>query len=780
MLERLRNPGLSDAEGADDRFERQSAPEFDYEKLVAAARRQLKIVALAVVVAVTLGVAYLMTAQPLYTASTRIIIDSRRNQDQLSTSIADATYDTGAIDSQVEVLKSDNVAEGVVKALKLDGDPEFISGRTSIVSTIFGLVRSAFDYRRWMTSADVLEAEAQAKAKRAAISILQANLDIKRVGKTYVLSIDYTSPNADRAVAISHAYAEAYYADQLNAKFDETRRASGWLQDRILELKQHALTSDMAVQRFLAKNGLIMSADGSFYADQQMKEITTQVSDAHAATANAEARLRQINDIIAAGRADAAVTESLGNPVITDLRQKYLKASKSASELSAKLGLNHYQVISLKNEMSQYERLIFDELHRIAESTASDLEVARGREKSLNQSMASLVGQKAVSDEVMVQLRELQREAETYKTLYQTFLQRYQDAVQKQSFPSSEARTISEASRPTSPSSPKSGLVLALSAVLGLLIGGGLGAFREYRDRVFRSGQQVKDELGLALIGMLQSVKSEALTYGGDNFDVRQLAPMESILRYAVDHPLSSFAETLRGAKVEADLMLRHKQGCKILGVVSVLPGEGKSTIAKNFASMIALQGAKTLLIDGDLRNPGLTRQTARVPSYGLLEVLRGEARLEDALLHEADTGLLVLPTVIRKRLTQSSEILSSLQMEHLLQALARSFDYVVVDLPPLGPVIDVRAAGRLFDGFLFVVEWGKTTRNVVKTTFNDDAVLYEKCFGVVLNKVEKDKLDLYQSEDAKGYYYRKYGNYYIEGKQTPPIRPRLGELKPK
>ena len=139
--------------------------------------------------------------------------------------------------------------------------------------------------------------------------------------------------------------------------------------------------------------------------------------------------------MLKSGRVGATVPNSLSNPVINDLREKYLTASKTEAQLESKLGAGHLQVINLNGRWQEFERLIFEELQRIGESYRSEAEVARAKEQSLNVSMSGLVGESAQTNETLVQLRELERESETYRTLYQTFMQRYQEALQQQSFP---------------------------------------------------------------------------------------------------------------------------------------------------------------------------------------------------------------------------------------------------------------------------------------------------------------------------------------------------------
>jgi polysaccharide biosynthesis transport protein len=778
MLDRVNDLAAISRSNQSPQVDGVKASHFRLDDLIAAARRQWVVVVYCMIAALGLGLIYLVTAVPQYTANVDILIDSRKSQDQLSSTIAELTLDTGAIDSQVEVLKSDNIALGVVDALALDQEPEFNGSGQSIFGVVLAFIRNILDVRNWFTETDIIAIDKKQKARENAVSVLHNRVNVKRVARTYVLTIAFTWPDRRKAQTIANAFADAYFSDQLDSRYVIAKRAAGWLNDRIAELKENSLRTDLAVQKFKAEKGILAtgsvvssgtqkSESTNLVADQQLIEMTTQISQAHSDTARMEARLRQIRETIAAGKMDGAVTDTLGSPVITDLRQKYLRASKTAAELSAKIGDSHYQVLSLKNEMAQYERLLFEELQRIGETYASDLQVSRAREVNLNEMMATLIGQKAASNETMVHLRELEREADVFKNLYDTFLQRYQDALQRESFPNSEARVISPASHPEFPSWPKTPIVLVGSAFLGLLLGFGVAAYREEKDRVFRVAHQVRDELSLGFIGMLPAVASEVIVRERENPEPRHIQLNSTIQKFVITAPLSGFAEVLRSAKVEVDLALAKKEGPKVIGIVSVLPSEGKTTVAKNLGSLLSFLGCRTLLIDSDLRQPGLTRGIASHASFGLLEVLRGDCSLEEALLLESESGLSVLPAVVKKKLYQSSELMSSDEMAKLFEDAGKKFAYIVVDLPPVGPVIDVRAAGHLFDAFLLVIEWGKTPRSVVKSAMVEDRELYQKCTGVIYNKVNPEKLRLYNSEGAKSYYYHKYGNYYIDKPQS-------------
>ena len=422
-------------------------------------------------------------------------------------------------------------------------------------------------------------AEADESLQRAAIDQLRSGLEVRRIAHTYVLAIDYTSPDRVKSATIANAFGEAYLNDQLDGKFEATRRAAGWLQSRIAELKQQSIDSDLAVQKFKADKGIVVTGGDrpGLMSDQQLTQINEQMVQARADTGRAEARYQQIEDLINSGRVGASVPDSLANPVITDLREKYLAASKMEAQLEGKLGPQHLQVINLKNEMQEFERLISEELRRIGESYRSDAEVARGKEQSLALELSGLVGENAGTNQTLVQLRELERESDTYRNLYQAFMQRYQEALQQQSFPVTEARVITAATPPRAPSAPRRGTIVALSLLLGAMVGGGLGAVREYRDRVFRVAADVREGLGLDFLGLLQAVKATVADKAEAESPVApgETQTADALLRYSIDHPLSQFTETLRSAKVAIDLSLAAQRS-KVIGVVSALAERGQ------------------------------------------------------------------------------------------------------------------------------------------------------------------------------------------------------------
>lgn len=735
------------------------ANEINIDQLLAIARRQWVVVAAAVILMLAVGVAYLLTAVPLYTASTSVLIDRGNSEvvQQLST-IGGVLDDEASVLSQVELLKSDTIGLATVERLKLQDNAQFMSSGGSLVGTVTSSVKAllASIGLSSKSSGEFID-PAEAK-RRSALSRLQDNLAIQRVGRAYVLEIAVTSPSPSLAATIANAVAESYINDKLDAKYEATRRAGEWLQDRIEELRQQSLASDLAVQKFRAANGLVTAGNG-LVSDQQLTELNSALIVARADTARAQARYDRIQEILASGQTDAIVTDALDSSVINTLRQKYLEASKLESEITRRLGPDHVQAVRLRQEMSEYNRLMFDELKRIAESYQSELEVARSRERNITEGVLKATSVSVTASETQVQLRELERSSEAYKNLYQTFLQRYQEAVQQQSFPVTEARIISKAVGPTAPSSPRKPLVIAISVLFGLMIGAGIGAFREFRDRFFRTGDQIRDILGVEYLGATPAIVKKADTSVTAPVD-REVHFRNSVSNFAMNYPLSSFSETLRSCKIAIDLNIA--KASKIVGVVSTLPGEGKSTIALNLAQVLAKSG-RTLLIDTDLRNPGTTRAIGQHAQAGLIQVLTEGLPYTSVLLHDSASGLDVLPVVVKRRITHSSELLASPQMHQLLSRVSAEYDYVVLDLPPLAPVVDARSIAGRIDGFIMVVEWGVVSRKVVQQTLAAEHQIAERTLGVVLNKVDVQKLKLYREYGSSDYYSSRYSSYYVD-----------------
>ena len=775
-----------------------------FEKFVGFVRRHLPIFLVVISCSMVIGLVYLLTTPALYTASAKLLINSSKMKvlQQQQSSAGDVPLDTWQIDSQVELLKSDSIGLSVVKKLRLTEDPEFTRPGEGLLRKIRGL---------WSAPRRM----SQYELTQTALGVFLGNRAISRSGRTYVLEIYYTSLSAKRAAEIANAIGDAYIDDQLDAKYQATRRGSSWLQDRISELRTQATTADRAVLEYKEKNKIVdvVGVSGSssvrLLGEQQLSDLNTQLGAARSAAAEAQAKLDRVDDVIKHDVADAVVSDSLKNDVIKTLRSQYYELAARESIWAVRYGASHIQVVNLRTQMDAIRTSIMDELQRIARSYKSDYEIANGRVEKLEKDLAELVSGSQSTNRDRLGLRELESTAQAYHSIYDNFLQRYMEAIQQQSFPITETRVISLAVAPMAKSSPIAYRVLGIAGAFGLFLSLGIGVMREAIDRVFRTTRQVETALKTDCLAVLPKLNT-ASTLSNESLPKRlglwigirnvtsktaQPAPKparaslqkivdivgdlnlsrnssetdfgrraetpggektQNFTRYVVEQPLSAFAEAFRSIKVAADVR-GSVQTNKVIGVTSTLPQEGKSTVSSNFAQSVAYGGKNVILIDCDLRNPTLTRSLAPSAKTGLIEVLAGKIELQDAICVDGVTKLAFLPVVLRSRLLYSNEILASDVFKRLIDDLRKKYDYIIIDLPPIAPVVDARAAAHVVNSFIYVVEWGRTKVSFVQRQLDSVPEIHDRMLGVILNKTNVKMLERYEGNFGKF----RYHNYY-------------------
>jgi succinoglycan biosynthesis transport protein ExoP len=730
-----------------------SSPAEDLTTYLNIVRRQFPTILLIIACATALGLIYLFTATPKFTATARMVIDTNKVKLFQQQSFGDLAIDPATTETQVQILMSENISLAVIKDLHLTDDPEFVGPGGGLIGAVFGLVSSIF-------SSD--EPTSEFELTRKALARFEKERSIKRVGLTYVMDIEFTSVSADKAARIANAIADAYIVDQLEAKYQATKRASVWLQDRIKELRTQATAAQRAVVAFKEKNNIV-DTGGRLMSEQQLAEVNSQLIMARAATAEAKARLDRINDIMKQEIPDASVADALKNDTIIKLRGQYVDLAARAAEWAGRYGPNHLAVIRLRTQMQEIRRNITDELSRIQEAYKSDYDIAMTREHSIKNSLANVVSETQLTNMAQVQLRELDSNAQTFQAMYDNFLQAYMQATQQQSFPITEARLISPASRPLQKSKPKTLIVLGVTLAGGLMLSFGVAMFRELSDKVFRTSRQVEEILRTHCLAVLPILKPIA-TRTAEDERKRPESPPRTIVRneklfwYVVDSPFSRFTEAVRSLKVAVDLSGAVKEN-KVIGITSSLPNEGKSTVAANFAELIAHAGGRVLLMDLDLRNPSLSRGLAP-DTRGLIDLIAGNLTLKEAIWTDRTTNLEFLPGGAAPKLLHTNEILASAGMKRLFENLRTAYDYIIVDLPPLAPVVDVRATTGIVDSFVYVVEWGRTKIDVVEHNLSVAPGVYDRLLGVVLNKADTNILGRYEGYHGNYYYNKYYARY--------------------
>lgn len=709
--------------------------------------REWRLIGLVTAFAVALWGVYISVSPFRYTAEADMIIDTKRVVwTQAEMTAENHTVEDAAVDSEIETTKSEKVATSVINRLHLTEDPEFVGAGRGLKRMIFSLLRLPTGTENSPSSADLTN---------SALDTLKANLRVTRLGRSYIEQIAYTSLDRDKAAKIANAFADAYIEDQLQAKFEATHRASVWLEQRIGELREQASNAYTKVQDYKSENGIIIGVDGKLASEVELDQLGIALAKARADTSQARAKLERISRVMeqrtdkeTLNIPDPVVTDALSNPVITRLRQQFLDDQSKEAEWSARYGSDHLAAKNLRAEMAGLQRAIWDEISRIAESYKSEVQIAKSQEEAIEKRMSDVFQKSGATRQSQVHLRELETAANTYRNIYETFLTRFTQSVQQQSFPSTEARVVTPASPPRGPSSPKTSLSLALAVIGGLSFGIILGFAREQMSRQIHTRAQLEKLIGTSCLAVFPAF-GETGSVLGKLRSKRNSAAFRQISEVA---PFSATAEALRYIKVAIDL---HPTGGKIIGIVSALPGEGKTTVAAGFAAFVAKSGARTLLIDADLRNPSMTRTLGYSGAPGLLNMVAEKAGLDKFVVRDTKFKFDLLPSSTQIKPSNSSDVLNSQTLKDMLRTARNNYDYVLVDLPPILPVVDVKAVAHLLDAFVLVVEWGSTSTDEILKAVNTSPLVSERLLGAVLNKADEAVMRRFE-----GYSDRRYAYY--------------------
>jgi succinoglycan biosynthesis transport protein ExoP len=712
-------------------------------------RRRYLIILICLLLCLPVGALYLFFAPPTYTGSTMMMIESRSSQILQKSAMGDLRPDPAWIESQIGILKSQNVAAYVVKQLRLADDREFIRPN-GVVDKLLARIGLGDP-----------EPASDAERVGAAIGTVLGGLEVRRVGQSYMMRIDFSSHSPEHAAKVAGAMIDAYIFDQLNSKYQANRRAGDWLQERLQALREQAAAAERAVVEFKAKNNIV-AASGTLMNEKQLTEMSSQVAAARAQTSDIQVRLERVEAVRQAyqsekpsSAADENVSEAMNNPIITKMRTQYLDLVNREADWSVRYGKNHLAVVNLRNQIRDARKSIHDELGRIEETLKSEYGIAKKRQGELEQGLGALIAQSTDTNQARVALFSLEASAQSYRKLYDNFLQQHTESVQQQTFPISDARLISPAS--VGKTSPKSLKVWIVTTFAGLMLGVGLGAFREIMDRGFRTRDQVRSVLGtecVALFPLLPDERKWVFSRRQSLGVPRQEGVAYRTMRTIANSLSPHYADAIRSIKLTVDLNGQANY-TKVIGLTSCLPSEGKSTLAAATAALIAQSGARVLLMDCDLRHPALSRALAPNASGGFVDVAAGKLDLADAVWDDPITHMAFLPAGVETELPNATEVLASEAAKSLFNTIQIKYEYVIVDLAPLIAGVDVRATSGLIDSYVLVIEWGATKVDAVQYALRNARNVQENIVCAVLNKVNIPAMSRYDSHGAKNYYGR-------------------------
>ena len=575
---------------------------------------------------------------------------------------------------------------------------------------------------------------------------LARSLKVSRVGLTYVIEVSVTAELAGKARQLAEAVAENYLTEQTRSKGDAVQRDHDWLISRLGQTRQALKGSEQNVEMVRRKYGIAETDAGPLANtdEQSIQQMNTQLLQAEADVAAQRANYEQALHVLNSGGDMAPFLQALKSSANDELFKQQDDLMRQLTNLSAvDTSANPHLVDSLRDKAA-LDSVIRAEGARYVAQLHDQLAIAEARQKAIVDGLErkTTAATSEARAEGYVELRDARRAVEVNQSLYQVFLSKLQEVDQQLTRQDPEARIISPANLPDTPSFPKPILFIAGGSVLGLVAGAGLSLVRPIPEKGFVIAADLETRLSLPLLGVLPQLKPHK---------PGMAASPSYITNYMMVRPLSQFSECLRALR--ANLRIGMVNGPHVLQVTSATAGEGKTTVAASLAISAALAGIRTVLVDVDVRNPSISELFSLQGSEGLMEILQNSRPTGEIRRHtHRDLPLTIIPA--GQNLSARPDIIASRQLAGLIEDIRQDNELVILDAPPILSVSDPLVTGNVADSTLLVVEFGDTPRPVVEQAVRTLQAADVKLAGAVLNKVSLSR------SGRQLYGYGGYGGY--------------------
>jgi len=680
-----------------------------------------------VVIVSTIVTIYSFKMKPVYKATGRVEIESEAPEIQsFNDFYRNILADESFLRTQAKVLESDNLAWQTIEQLdlrrhpafatRLPGDPE--RARSSAVER--GLLMKEF--------------------RKARAVALAPNSRIVEVG--------FESTDPDLAARVVNTLVNAYIEYNFHKKYDATRQAGGWMEQQLDELKARVEKSQQALVDYERKNAIVNVSDKQNVVEERLADLSKDLTVAESERAQKES----LYDMVQSNAGQIALLAQ--DELLGKLEEKYADLKAQYVDALDQYGPNFPKVVRLRDQVNEVQSLIDCERRRTVERIRNDYAAALGREKLLTASVAQQKTEVGKLSQLLIQHNLLKREFETNQQLYDSLLRRLKDASVSAGLRATNIHVLDVAVPPTIPVRPNKLLNIAVSLMVGLVLGITLAFVRDGLDYSIRTVEDVESLVGAPSLAIIPAAGST----GPVNYIALRRAngngSRNAVVALTVSQePGSPLAESYRALRTSILLSTAPRPPHAVL-VTSSQPNEGKTCTSLNLSLALAQRGARVLVVDGDLRKPGIAKALGLTNERGLSSVLTGSLRLDEAVQQTAmPFPLWVLPAGPRP--PNPAELISSPTMEALLAELRHRFEHVIIDSPPVLMVTDATIFSSLVDGVVLVVESAVTARGALARAHNTLKIAGGRVLGVVINKVNARRNGYY------GSYHYHYARYY-------------------
>ena len=694
--------------------------------------------------------------RPVYEAAARVEID-RESQTMLPFQQVDS-YDEfmdseNYIQTQAKILQSETLALQTIRSMDLGRYPEFGGTANTLTRTHAG------------TAAN----------RPAILGAFLGRLQVKRVPESRLIEVRFESEDPQLAAQVVNTHLQDFIEQNFRSKYDAASQASNWLSGELEELRIKVEQSENARIAYERENQIWQIDEKQDITTARLADLTKAVTEAQTALAEKEALYR----MAVSGNVDA-LAPGHDNGVVAELLKRKSDLDEQYAEAINLFGPNYPKVQRLEAQKKEIEENLDNARKAVVDNIQQEYSTAKSRVELLQDAADK---QKALANEMaekLVQYHILQHDAESNKQLYDGLLQKLKEAGITAGLRSSNIRVVDPALAPSHPSRPQRARNILLGLLVGLVGGIGLALFREYLDNTVKSPDDIEALTGLPSLAVVPALpglnghhgRLARLTAREARGAQVATGPRVELLSYI--QPKSQISEAFRALRTSL-LLSQAEHPPQVILVTSALPREGKTTAAVNLAVTLAQLGDRTLLLDSDLRKPGIRRalNLTTGKDVGLSSYLAGVASLEDVTVaHPSITNLSALTTGPVP--PSPADLLSSHRMREAIAELRRRFKFVVIDSPPIMAATDAVILSALTDGVLLVVRSGETPKEAFTRTRDLLSAVKCRLLGVVLNAVDSSAPDYYYSYR---YYPYAYGYGYGEDVGKPaPFPPAGGE----
>lgn len=733
--------------------------EVDLRETLAILWRGKWIVLISLVFSAIIG-SLLTTQQPdLYRATTKVMFDAPRANIEAGEAVVGSTTAQAPLQDQIEVLRSTSLIQRVVDDLGLVHAPSFnptliaepdSSWRDWIaLPPEFEDLLVAAGLLRW-PEPPLLPLDAARAAERindlVVDNVLQG-LSLEPIDNSRVIQISFLSFDPRVSAAVVNSIAEQYIVDQLEGKLQTFRSATTWLTERVSELQDRVETTESAV--LAARASAAEEVGASLDVLQQTLRARTTARDlAMTEAVELKAQYERLNMALASPQEIGSLPEFRDAPKIQVLLQREDELFLEDDRLAATLLPNHPSRQRIADVVDDVRNNIRDEAGRILENLRLSLNVATARAAQLDQEIATLEAQELQLSTRSVEIRNLEREAQANRILYENLLARLQETNAQEDLQSADARILTQAKVPLRPITTARNRTMAVAVLAGIGTGIGLVFLLDKLNNSFRSPVQLEEMLGVPVLATVPRAGTRM--------------QRADVIRTLRSKPNSSLAEAIRNLRTSI-LFSNVDAPPNVVMFSSSVPREGKSTTSMLTALTSRQMGRSAIIVDCDLRMPALGKVLqVSGDRPGLLSVIDESAAIDDAIYVEPETGLHVLMTQASERVAKinAADVLASERFSQLIEDLAQQYDLVVLDTPPTLVVTDARIVAGLADAVVFCVRWDSTPRAAVKEGLRELASVNAPLTGVAMTLVNEQRAARY-AYDGYAYYKGRYRDYY-------------------